>query len=65
MEELIVATDFSGLGSPEEALKRLQVNHKVAFACDNNKYAKSSYLANHNPKIFYFRVSMPGVFNRR
>lgn len=52
-DELIVATDFSGLGSPEEALKRLQVKHRVAFACDRDKYAKASYLANHNPAIFY------------
>ena len=50
---LKVATDFSGLGSPEEALKRLQVEHEVVFACDKDKYAKAAYLANHNPGIFY------------
>lgn len=52
-KEFIVSTDFSGLGSPEEALKRLQVKHKIAFACDIDKYAKASYLANHEPEIFF------------
>lgn len=50
---LLVGTDFSGLGSPEQALKRLGVNHKVLFACDKDKYAKQSYLANNETEIFY------------
>lgn len=53
MDEVVVGTDFSGLGSFEEALKRLKVKHRIAFACDKDKYAKASYLANHNPEIFY------------
>lgn len=53
MNGIIVASDFSGLGAFEEALKRLKVNHRIAFACDKDKYAKHSYLANHNPEIFY------------
>lgn len=55
-EELIVATDFSGLGSFEEALKNLQVKHRIAFACDKDKYVKASYLANHTPEIFYDNI---------
>lgn len=50
---LLVGTDFSGLGSPEQALKRLNVDHKVVFACDKDKYVKQSYLANNETEIFY------------
>ena len=50
---LKVGTDFSGIGSPEIALKNLGVNFKSMFACDYDKYAKQSYLANHNTENFY------------
>ena len=32
-----VGTAFSGIGSPEMALDRLGVKHKIMFACDINK----------------------------
>ena len=48
-----VGTDFSGIGSPEQALIKLGVKHKNVFACDYDKYAKQSYLANYNPENFY------------
>ena len=32
-----IATVFSGIGSPEFALKRLGVKHKLIFACDNGE----------------------------
>ena len=51
--EIKIGTDFSGIGSPEQALKKLGVKHKSVFACDFDKYAKQSYLANYNPDIFY------------
>ena len=50
---LKVGTDFSGIGSHEIALKNLGVNFKSMFACDYDKYAKQSYLANHNTENFY------------
>lgn len=34
---LNVGTVFSGIGSPEFALKRLGVPHKIVFACDNGE----------------------------
>ena len=37
MKEINVATVFSGIGAPEQALKRLNVNHKIIFACDNGE----------------------------
>tara|TARA_R100001163_G_scaffold13569_1_gene12574 strand:+ start:305 stop:1534 length:1230 start_codon:yes stop_codon:yes gene_type:complete len=48
-----VGTDFSGVGSPETALKRLGIAHEVEFACDIDKYARTSYQALHNPKQMY------------
>lgn len=42
-----VGTFCSGIGSPEEALKELEVEHEVVFACERDKYAKQTYLANH------------------
>ncbi len=34
---LAVATVFSGIGSPEQALRRLNVKHQIVFACDNGE----------------------------
>lgn len=35
--KLQIATVFSGIGSVEHALKRLQVPHDIVFACDNGE----------------------------
>jgi DNA (cytosine-5)-methyltransferase 1 len=32
-----IATVFSGIGAPEFALRRLNINHSVVFACDNGE----------------------------
>ena len=32
-----VATVFSGIGSPEWALKRIGIDHELVFACDNGE----------------------------
>lgn len=48
-----VGTDFSGIGSPEQALKELGLEHDVLFACEKDKYARETYLANHSAKIMY------------
>ena len=32
---LKLATAFSGIGAIEQALKRLNIEHKIVFACDN------------------------------
>lgn len=52
-DQLIIGTDCSGLGSFEEALKRLMVDYSIAFACDKDAHVKRSYMANHQPRIFY------------
>ncbi len=48
-----IGTDFSGIGSPEAALKRLGLPHENIFACDIDKFAKQSFLALNNPNKFY------------
>ena len=50
---LKVGTDFSGIGSPEAALRRLNLPHKNVFACEIDKFAKESYLELNNPDTFY------------
>jgi len=49
MEKIKLATVFSGIGAIEQAFKRLELPHKIVFACDNNKFVKQSYL--HNYKL--------------
>ena len=48
-----IGTDFSGIGAPEQALIKLGIEHKSIFACDVDKYAKQSYLANYKTDKFY------------
>ena len=48
-----VGTDFSGVGAPEQALKELGIEHDVLFSCEKDKYARTTYLANHLCKIMY------------
>ena len=49
---MMVATFFSGVGSPEQALRNLDINHEIEFACDIDKYAKETYLKNFKPKLY-------------
>lgn len=49
-----VATLFSGVGTPEQSLKHLKVEHETVFACEIDKYTRTTYLANNQqPKTFY------------
>lgn len=49
-----IATLFSGVGTPEQSLKHLQVEHETVFACEIDKYARTTYLANNQePNTFY------------
>ncbi|MDY3480678.1 DNA cytosine methyltransferase [Riemerella anatipestifer] len=51
MNYLKVATVCSGIGSPEQALKNLGIPHEIVFACEIDKYARQTYLANFKPKM--------------
>lgn len=44
-----VGTVCSGIGSPEVALRNLGVDHDIVFACEKDKYARQTYLANFTP----------------
>lgn len=43
----------SGIGSPEQSLKELGVPHTNVFACEKDKFARQTYLANFTPGIMY------------
>jgi len=44
---LKIGTLFSGIGAFEHALERLNIHHKIIFACDIDNYVKKSYFANY------------------
>lgn len=46
-----IATMCSGIGSPEQAIKELNIPHEITFAIEIDKYARQTYLANFSPKI--------------
>jgi len=45
-----LATMFSGIGSVEHALERLNIKTEIVFASDNDKFVKQSYFANYKIK---------------
>ena len=48
-----IATVCSGIGSPEVAIKNLGIDHSITFACEIDKYARETYLANHDCETMY------------
>lgn len=54
---LKIGTDCTGIGSPEQALKNLNVEHIVSFACERDKYARKTYLENHSCEIMFEDVT--------
>lgn len=46
--QINIATLFSGIGSIENAFKRLGLNHKIVFAGDIDRFCKESYFANYD-----------------
>ena len=53
---LSVCSDFSGIGSFDAALKRLEVKSNNLFACDIDKYVEKSYHANNKPNAWFTDV---------
>lgn len=49
-----IASLFSGVGTPEQSLKHLKIEHETVFACEIDKYARATYLENNQePNTFY------------
>lgn len=48
-----IATDCSGVGAPEQAIKDLGIEHTSVFACEKDKYARMTFLANHTCRTMY------------
>lgn len=54
MHKISLATLFSGIGAPEFAARKVFSEVKTIFACEIDKFARKSYLANHEaPIVFY------------
>ena len=52
-----IATLFSGIGAPEFAAREVFDEVETIFACEIDKFARQSYLANHDaPLVFYENV---------
>lgn len=50
---LSVATLFSGIGAPEQALRNLGIEHRTILACDIDKNAQRTYFANFSSDYFF------------
>lgn len=50
---LKVGTAFSGIGAFEESLKQLGINHENKFMIEIDKFARQTYLANHDVDNVY------------
>ena len=50
-----IGTLFSGIGSPEQAAKRIG-GYEFIFACEFDKYARQSFLANYEINISHFHI---------
>ena len=48
-----VGSDFSGIGAFNQALNRLGIPHKHVFACDMDKFARQSYIANYGEPDYF------------
>jgi DNA (cytosine-5)-methyltransferase 1 len=61
MKCIKLGTDFSGIGSPEEALKELEqenfLKFESEFACDVDRFARTSHDALHKTKKMYFDIT--------
>ena len=52
---LKVGSDFSGVGAFECSLNRLKIDYINVFACEQDKYARETYLLNHDKPLNYFK----------
>lgn len=50
---IVVGSDFSGVGAFNQALNRLGIDYKEAFACDMDKHARKTFVANYGEPAYY------------
>lgn len=50
---LRVGSDFSGVGAFNQSLIRLGIDYKEVFACDMDKYARQTFIANYGEPSYY------------
>ena len=60
-----IGTLFSGIGFPEQAASRVWPEHKIVFACEWDKYARQSYLANYNIDETHFHTDVREMDGRQ
>ncbi len=52
-KKIKVGSDFSGVGAFDQALMRLGIDYETEFACDMDKYARTTFIHNYGePKYF-------------
>lgn len=52
-EKIKVGSDFSGVGAFDQALMRLGIDYETEFACDMDKYARTTYIHNYGEPKYY------------
>lgn len=52
-KQILVGSDFSGVGAFNQALKRLGIEYKELFACDMDKYARQTFIHNYGEPLYY------------
>jgi DNA (cytosine-5)-methyltransferase 1 len=59
-KKIKVGSDFSGVGAFDQALMRLGIDYETEFACDMDKYARTTYIHNYGEPKYYPQ----NVYNR-
>lgn len=52
-KQILVGSDFSGVGAFNQALMRLGIEYKELFACDMDKYARQTFIHNYGEPEYY------------
>lgn len=60
-----VSTFCSGIGAAEQAIKELNVLHKVVFAAEIDKYARMTYEANHEAELMINDMCEPNYIGEQ
>jgi DNA (cytosine-5)-methyltransferase 1 len=53
MRKIKVGSDFSGVGAFDQALRRLGIDYETVFACDMDKFARTTYIHNYGEPRYY------------